>query len=168
MFGFVIGTLCLVGLIKVARGHHHGHWHHHGHHGGGWGGDRSARRRWGMRWVFRRLATTPSQEKVILEAAESLDGQREKLRDELRASREDLKTALRGEAFDEARFRSAFERQQELLGGLQEALLENARKVFEALQPDQRRRIAEALERGGRRFDHRGHGGCGYREAEAC
>jgi hypothetical protein len=36
MFGFVIGTVCLIGLIKVLR---HGHaWGHHGW--GGWGGFR--------------------------------------------------------------------------------------------------------------------------------
>jgi Spy/CpxP family protein refolding chaperone len=171
MFGFLIGTLCLIGLIKVTRGHgrgygHHGYGYGHGH--GHWGGGRSSRRRWALRWGFRRLGTSAAQEKVILEAADSLDGQREKLFDELRASREDLKSALRGESFDEAKFRTAFERQQQVLASLQESVLDNARKVFDVLQPDQRKLVAEALEGRGRHCGEGEDRGCGYREAEAC
>lgn len=160
MFGFVVGTLCLIALIKVVKHHHHGHH--------GWGGGRTARRRWHLRWAFRRLATTPAQEKVILEAADHLDAQREKLFDELRAAKSDLAEALKGASFDEARFRAAFERQQTVLTQLQDAVLESAKKVHEVLQPDQRKTIADALEYGPRAMHG---GGCccgGYRTAEAC
>ena len=164
MFGFVIGALCLVGLIKVAGGHSHGYgrrWHHHGPHDG------AARRRWALRFAFRHLATTAAQEKVILEAADALDAQREKLFDEARASRANLADALRAETFDDAAFHKAFERQQATLAQLQDALLENAKKVFDVLQPDQRRTVASALEGGFR--SHRGHRGChGFHHAHAC
>lgn len=157
MFGFIVGTLCLIGLIKVVKHHHHGY-HGYGH-------GRAARRRWHLRWAFRRLATTPAQEKVILEAADHLDAQREKLHEELRAAKDDLAAALKSESFDEARFRAAFERQQAVLGQLQDAMLESAKKVHEALQPDQRRTIADVLEYGPRAM----HGGCGgYHHAHAC
>lgn len=60
MFGFVVGTVCLVGLVRVLRGgrrwphHGHGFHHHHQHHrhgcgyghgggGGGGGGHRGGR-----------------------------------------------------------------------------------------------------------------------------
>ena len=158
MFGFVIGTLCFVGLIKVARGMRHGHWGRYGH-------GRAARRRWALRWAFERLATTPAQEKVILDAADALDGERSKLRDELRTSREDLAAAMKGESFDEARVRAAFERQQTVLAALQESVLQNAKKVFETLQPDQRAQVSEGLEYGPRHM-----GGCGghHRYAHGC
>ena len=166
MFGFVIGALCLVGLIKVVRSLRYGH---HGYYGGG----RAARRRWHLRWAFSRLGTTPSQEKVILDAADALDGEREKLWEELRQARVDLAAAMKGEAFDEAKVRAAFERQQTLLAALQEKALEQAKLVFDALQPDQRKTIADVLELGPRALHGGGcggyRGGCGsYRHAEAC
>ena len=164
MFGFVIGALCLVGLIKVVRSLRYGH---HGYYG-----NRAARRRWHLRWAFSRLGTTPSQEKVILDAADALDAEREKLWEELRQSRADLAAALKGEAFDEAKVRAAFERQQTLLAALQEKALEQSKLVYDALQPDQRKHIADVLEMGPRAL----HGGCGgyrggcgsYRTAEVC
>ena len=165
MFGFVIGTLCFIGLIKVAKSFRHGGgW---GHHGYGRGGGRAARRRWMLRYAFSRLATTPSQEKVILDAADALDAEREKLRAELHASRSDLAAAMRTESFDEARVRAAFERQQTVLAALQEVAIKNVKGVFDALQPDQRRQVAEVLEHGPRAM-HQGHGGCGSRFAHAC
>lgn len=156
MFGFVIGTLCFIGLIKVARSYRHGGWGHSYSHGGG----RAARRRWMLRYAFSRLSTTPAQEKVILEAADALDAEREKVRSELHASRADLAGAMRGESFDEARVRAAFERQQTVLAALQEVALRQVKQVFDALQPDQRRQIAEVLEHGPGAL-HGGHGACG-------
>jgi Spy/CpxP family protein refolding chaperone len=165
MFGFVIGTLCFIGLIKVARSlRHGGGW---GHHGYGRGGGRAARRRWMLRYAFSRLSTTPSQEKVILDAADALDAEREKLRAELHASRSDLASAMRGESFDEAKVRAAFERQQTVLAALQEVAIKNAKQVFDALQPDQRRQVVDLLEQGPRAL-HGGHGCGGYRYAQAC
>ena len=167
MFGFVIGTLCLIGLIKVARGMRRGYYGHHGYgHGyGRWGGGRASRRRWALRWAFRRLATTPAQEKVILDAADALDAEREKLHEELRAAKGDLASALRAEPFDEAKVRAAFERQQTVLSNLQEAALNQAKKVAEVLQPDQRKLIADVLENGPRALHG---GGCGYGYRGGC
>ncbi len=72
MFGFIVGTVCLVALVKVLRHGHHGGWryahgcgqgyggggchdHHGGHdheHGQGWGhgGSGFGRGRWGGSW----------------------------------------------------------------------------------------------------------------------
>src|SRR5690242_15134806 len=92
MLGFLIGTVCLVALVKVVRHgrcggwryahgcgygggydsgcggwHDRGHGHGHGRWGGGW-----SRGGFGpgfmLRGLFARLETTPGQEKVIRDA----------------------------------------------------------------------------------------------------
>jgi Spy/CpxP family protein refolding chaperone len=154
MFGFVIGTLCLVALIKVVK---HGHYGHHGWHGGG-------HRRWMLRRLFYRLDTTPGQEKVIEEAFDELHAKREKLWGELRQTKSDLSGAFRGETFDEAKLRTAFERHDALLEELRTAGVEAAKKVHEALRPEQRREVAELIEYGahGGGYGRCGRGGYGY------
>src|ERR1700678_438436 len=92
MLGFIVGTVCLIGLVKTLRwgryhrggggcgyGHHGGGWGrrgwdgrgYQGDHDGGWGGG------WGgpsvlLRALFQRLETTPGQEKVIVAAYEEM------------------------------------------------------------------------------------------------
>lgn len=151
MFGFVIGTLCLIGLIKVAR---HGHY---GRHGG--------QPRWMLRRLFYRLDTTPGQEKLIEETLEKFQARRSQIRSELRQTKADLAGAFRGEAFDDAKLRSAFERHDILLEELRTAALDSLKQVHEALRPEQRQEVAELFEnphgawRGGGRCGGRSH--CG-------
>src|SRR5215475_12529685 len=93
MFGFIIGTVCLIALLKVLRrGYGYGWSHgcgpcgagydgsHHGRFGGGFG------RRWMLRWLFERLETTPGQERVILQAIERLTENRAAIHEELKQS----------------------------------------------------------------------------------
>jgi hypothetical protein len=123
MFGFIVGTVCLVALVKVLRhGHgwgggwryahgcgHHGGWHGHDHgygHGPGFGGGGFGRWRgrgfgpgFMLRGLFSRLETTPGQEKVIRDAFDKVREAVHEARAEWKDTGE-LASLLRGETFD--------------------------------------------------------------------
>ncbi|MCP3140479.1 periplasmic heavy metal sensor [Pyxidicoccus xibeiensis] len=154
MFGFIFGTACLAGLIYTVRGGRHGHRH-------GRGG------RWGwrprLRWLFERLDTSPGQEKVIVKTAEELMEAFDKVRDEVGPSRAALGTALRGEHFDGAALRELFARHDVAVDNLRRTLQGGLSQVHEALDPRQRRELADLLEHGFGYGWRGGHGRCGGR-----
>ncbi len=157
MFGFFLGTICLIALISVLRRRWWGGWGWHGpaaygRYGWyrrspyGWRG--SGRNwRWGMlRSIFERLDTTPGQEKAILAAAADLREPGERARSEIRQSLTEVAEALREDRIDEAKLRQAFSRQRDALGAVQETLLGALSRVHEALNPKQRRELAEWIQ----------------------
>jgi hypothetical protein len=174
MIGFLIGTACLIGLMKVLRrGRCHGYgygygggcgggmrrgWGGHGGHGGHgpWGGHEGQGGRWGggdmprwmLRGLFERLDTTPGQEKVILQAVEGLREQTRSAREALHATGGHAAKAFRGERFDESAMAEAFTKQDAALESAQKALFEALAKVHEALDERQRRELADLMERG--------------------
>lgn len=152
MFGFILGTACLAGLFYALRRRR---WHH-GHGGPG---------RWSwrgrMRWVFERLDTSPGQEKVLVQAAEELTEAFEKLRDELSARRAAIARSLRGETFDPAALHELDARHDELIDNLRKTLRISLSKIHEALDPRQRRELADLLEHGWGHGYRRYGGGCG-------
>jgi hypothetical protein len=177
MFGFVIGFLCLFGLIKVMRygrggacgGRMHGGWGgHHGHHGwGGHGGHRGGWREgagggdfW-LRGLYGRLDATPGQEKVIRAAVDEIKEAMKGARAELETSRRDVAKAVRSGAVDEVQLGELFARHDEKLREVRKAFVGALAKVNEALDEDQRKRLADMLEGGFGRFG--GFGGP-YRE----
>jgi Spy/CpxP family protein refolding chaperone len=149
MFGFLIGTLSLIGLIKVVR------------HGRGWGGhgSRGGPRRWMLRRLFERLDTTPGQEKVILEAVEQVEQNGRAAKDAFFNGRVDIGRAMRGEHFDTAAVNAAFEKQQEAVDAFKKTVLENMQKIHEALTPEQRQAAGNLIENGPRALHG---GGCGH------
>lgn len=152
MFGFIIGTLSLIGLIKVAR------WGRHGRYGGP--------RRWMLRRLFQHLDTTPGQEKVIAEAVDEVQRKAWAARESFFSSRGAFAKAVAGEHFDGAAVDATFETQQAAVEEVKKALREGLAKVHEALNPEQRKRLAELIELGpgrcGGHFAHpHGHGPMG-------
>jgi len=148
MFGFLIGTLSLIGLIKVVR--RGGGWNGHGRHTGP--------RRWMMRRLFERLDTTPGQEKVILEAVDQVEQNGRAARDAFFSGRADIGRAMRSEHFDTAAVNETFEKQQAAVDAFKKTVLENMQKIHEALTPEQRQAAGDLLEHGPRAL----HGGdCG-------
>jgi hypothetical protein len=187
MLGFVIGTACLIGLVKVVRGgrcgssgacgngwhargwHGHGHgWHRGGWGGGGWGGGARGGRRGGfwLRGVFERLDTSPGQEKVIKLAVDELFDATRALRGELDRTRHDIAAAIRSGTVDEVAMGELFARHDEKLREVRKAAIGSIAKVQDALDEDQRGQLADLIERGiGGGWGRFGGGGGGpYRD----
>lgn len=176
MCGFLIGTACLIGLIKVLRhgrgchgggcggcggGRGWGRWGHHGHHhgpgGGGWGGwGGGGPERWFLRGLFERLDTTPGQEKVILASVEQVRERVRTLREEVDRTRGDVARAMREPALDEAALAAVWARHDAAVTELRTVFGEALGKVHEALDERQRRELADMIESGGffRRHHH--------------
>jgi uncharacterized membrane protein len=160
MFGFILGTACLIGLFWVVRGgrrfggHSCGGWHGHRHggrhdahdevHSGRWGFGRRAI----MRWLFERLDTTPGQERVIRDAVENFVDSVMGARREVESSRADVARAMRSESFDAESMGEAFGKHDNVLSDLRKNAVEQLAKVHEVLDDKQRARLAELIEQG--------------------
>jgi len=142
MFGFVIGTICLLLLIGLWRrgypgGHGYGHrWRGHGPRAFLWR-------------LLRRIDATPAQEKVFRDEAAGIWETAGGLRESLKASRRDLATVLREEALDRQKLEAMFRKQDETLAGLRERLSASLGRVHATLDARQRSQLADLLERGG-------------------
>lgn len=145
MFGFLIGTASLIGLVAVLGGGRHG-WRHHR-----WGQQRM------LRWLFHHLDTTHGQEKVIRSAVEDLDQGWYGLRDEFQLTREELARAMRSPEFDQALVERIWTRHDAQIATLRDRLAIDLAKIHEALDPRQREHFADLLQSGPRM--HR----CGWR-----
>ena len=189
MFGFLFGTLCLIGLIKVARHGRcgaYGYGYGGGCGGGGWrgrggwhgegGGDsddgyrwrgRGGRGGWGgerffLRAMFERLETTPGQEKVIAQAFEELHEKGRAAKNELRAARAEVAKAMRSPAFDEVTVGTATAQVEAVVESMRKAGIDAFAKVHEALDERQRGLLADFIEHGPRFRDFGGGFRGGY------
>lgn len=145
MFGFIVGTLSLIGFIKVWR---------HGRHG-----YRGGPRRWMLRRLFEHLDTTPGQEKVMSAAVENAERTMWQAREQVFRARTAYAKAMRSETFDTAAVNEAFDAQQASVDEVKKAVREGLQSVHEALSPEQRARLGDLLEFGpGRLHGCGGHG----------
>lgn len=147
MFGFIIGALCLIAFFSVLRGRRwrrFGGYGHCGHGGGrfGYGPSRLTYR------TFEALDTSPGQEKAIRAALGELRKSLGELRPELDATRSQLAQTFGGEQFDAAAFESTLEHQAASLGRMAPVASRALGQIHEALDPDQRRRLARLIENG--------------------
>jgi len=198
MFGFLIGTLSLIGLVKVLRagsprmcgsqwgghhGGHQGHWNHQGgRHGGGqhWGrdggreghrgpdldrGGADASRETGpfglipLRFLFEALDTTVGQEKVIKAAYNEVKEAMRHGEGEAEETRAQIANAIRRGTVDETEMGELYARQDEKLRTIRTALFGALAKVTDALDEDQRKKLADMLDR-----NDRAHRGGPYRQ----
>ncbi|MEO6419948.1 MAG: periplasmic heavy metal sensor [Polyangiaceae bacterium] len=165
MIGFLIGTVCLIGLLKVVRhgrgyggGCHSGGYGRHGRHGGHEGGRGWGRGGWGerggfgprmfLRSIFERLDTTPGQEKVIIAAMEELKDTARAIKSEAREARTDFAKAMRGESFDEVALGGATAKVEGAVDAMRKAGISAFAKVHEALDDRQRQQLADLMEHG--------------------
>jgi Spy/CpxP family protein refolding chaperone len=163
MLGFLLGTVCLIGLIKVARGHRYGYagrgWGGrcgggHGYDDGprGWDGGGFRARGFGPRFllraIFERLDTTPGQEKVIVQAADELRAAFGGAREKLRETRSDFASVFRGDVVDEAALSDIFVKHDTVISETRRSAVEAVRKAHEALTEEQRSKVADFIERG--------------------
>lgn len=124
---------------------YHGHHHHHG----GWS------RRWrgpgGSFWLralFSRLDTTPGQEREIRSAIEEVQDVAKAARSSLESARGDLARAMTGDVFDDVAAAQASGRADAATTAVKDATTAALRKVHAVLDPKQRERLAELLEKG--------------------
>ena len=162
MLGFVLGTVCLIGLVKMLRrGGYHGGFGAGGYrcggggagYGGGWRGF-GGPRMW-LRSFFERMETTPGQEKVILSAVDELRASRGAVREEIQQSRADLARAISSGLIDDATLEETFARHDRLLAQMRVSFVEATKKITEALDERQRKHLGDLLE--GRGWFGRGH-----------
>ena len=149
MFGVFVGALLLLGIVWMARRRHRRHaWHH------------PRRHRWEARWllegVFRRLETSPGQERVLTQAAERVQDVAREVRSALRDGAEAAARALRAEQLDPAALEAARVRQDEATAALRTAVQDALTAAHEALDARQRAALADLLEHGGAWHRHGG------------
>jgi Spy/CpxP family protein refolding chaperone len=147
MFGFFIGTACLLGLIAAVshrRRHHRGFGYGHG--GCGRHGFSPLRR------VLDRLDTTPGQEKEIRTAVDELMEAARTARQDFRGSREDVARVIREPELPLGAFDSIFQKHDEALAKLREAGVRTVHRIHETLDGRQRDLLASLLESWGPGF----------------
>ena len=162
MFGFVLGTVCLLGLAAIGGGRCHGgrwehreaRWGHHGHgpcghHGRGlFRGGRFAHDGFGRaagEVLKRKLGIDEDQEGIVDHALADLRASLKELGEELHDTRGVLGDAFRGESVDDAALASAFARQDEAIGRARREIVSALKQIHAVLDPDQRARAADLV-----------------------
>ncbi len=149
MFGFIMGLLCLWGLIRVWRGprwlrgcHGFGRWSR-------WSRGDVERGPFGfwLRGLFERLDTTPGQEKVIRQAVRDVMDAADGLKTDLRGLGDEVATAFREPGFDADKIAESFGQQDEQLHEVRRAIIGALAQIHEALEPEQRIQLAKWLQR---------------------
>jgi hypothetical protein len=145
MFGFLVGTVCLVGLLGVVRagrvrGRHRGSCGHGGHHGKH--RTRSARRR-GFSRAFaeifkRRLDVDEEQEDIVDHAFKDLFSAAGALKEALANSREDIASAFAGDSVDDASLDVVFAHQDEEVKDGRRKVVSALKQIHAVLTPEQR------------------------------
>ena len=178
MLGFFIGTVCLIGFLKLARLGRRRHWGYgrgcgaggYGGgpdaYGGGFGGDGPGADwagggpfggedrggpfgRWFvLRRLFARLETTPSQEKVIKSALDDLREAAKRVRGDVKAARPEVANAIRQEQFDETLFGEISHKIDEAAQAMRRATIDAIAKVHAVLDERQKKLLAELVESG--------------------
>jgi Spy/CpxP family protein refolding chaperone len=146
MFGFFIGTACLIGFAALARRGRRHHFFGYGH-----GGCHGGRRGMGGHFFHRileRLETTPGQEKVIREAISDLKEEAWSLRSEVRGTRSELAQAIRAPELDKALIDRVFAKHDEVIEKLRASFLRTAEQVHGTLDERQRKQLADMIESG--------------------
>ncbi|MFL5303903.1 MAG: periplasmic heavy metal sensor [Polyangia bacterium] len=126
--------------------------------GGGWGGfpglgGGRMRKRFVVRAVLEHVRATPAQERVIGAAFEEFrDEMKRASGGEGRRSRQEIVDAMRRPTFDGVVLGEQFARHDTLLESARKSFVGLVAKIHDALEPEQRDRLAELIERGPRFF----------------
>jgi hypothetical protein len=145
MFGYVFALACLAGFVAVQRGSCRGHFGHRRRH----------RRRFGL---WRAVDPRPEQKDALDETLASLRDELEPLSSVFGSARRSVAEALRTEDPAPPSLDAAFDAQRDALEAAQRAIGDAFAKVHGILDPDQRERLARAVERNGFRGPRFVHG----------
>ena len=130
MFGFIIGTACLVGFIAVYK---------HGRHRGFAG--------FAPRWLFRKLDTSPAQERIVRNAIDAVRQDAERFRKDGKGSRQELADLLRAPDYDSERVRNWFVAREQEFQKVRDSVVGALGDVYEVLDDEQREKLAKLVER---------------------
>ena len=164
MFGFVIGTVCLLGLFKLGaharsgrhggcsrgggrdfRGRHGGWRGEEGRQGRGWGGPRMSMEGRAKRMLIRRLGLREEQEVTLDASIADAKKAFERYADDMKASRSGLASAVRGDSVDHIRLGVLFESHDESTATLRADMVRAIERLHAALDADQRIRLSDLL-----------------------
>lgn len=142
MFGFIIGTACLIGFISVWR---HGSHRHFGR---------------SLYWrFFRKLDTSPGQERIVRNAFESIKDQAREFVQGGKSARKELAELMRQPDFDNERVNDWFSAREQEFRKVRQSAVDALSEVHEVLDDRQRQSLAKLIEQGGhwhRALRHRG------------
>lgn len=165
MLGFMVGTVCLVGLVGLAKGGgrgchpHHAGWRHGDgwRHGGGWrhgegpeGGPPRGRRSSGVARALgevfkRRVGVDADQEDLVDHALSDLRDSLKELGAALRDDRAALVGAFAGETVDEAALAAVWAGQDEALAKARREVVSSFKQIHAVLDAEQRTRATDWL-----------------------
>lgn|GEM_PF-945185 len=136
--------------------HHHGHRHRsHGPWGGRWGGPRRGRRR-SARGVFRFLAAylalTDAQRKSLKDIVGDWKAGLGDAKDIAKKARREVGDALRSDVFDATQLAEASDALERAIDAGRERFMGALSRLHATLDPSQRERLADLIERGPRAF----------------
>jgi len=151
MFGIFFGILCLVAFVAVWRGRFRRGWRGGCGHGYGYGRFGHGRRfsrggYFGLYGLFEELDTSPGQEKAIRSALDELRQGLAALRPRLKEARHGVAAAFSNDAFDADAVERALDAPLQDVSQGRGALVAAIAKIHEALDADQRRRLARFVD----------------------
>jgi hypothetical protein len=118
---------------------------------GGWRGGRAYGRDYLVATVLDRIGATPVQERTVRTAFEEFRAEAKRAGGgELKELRRDISSALRKPAFDEVLLGELFARHDRALEDVRKAFVGLMAKTHDALDEEQRARLAELVEKGPR------------------
>ncbi len=129
MIGFIVAFECALALLFL--GLYRRHRRRHGRHG--------------LYFLFRRLKTTPGQERVLRDALSRLRDAGRSAINETNEARPQLAEMMRAETFDEPGARTWFASRQKTVEDLKPTVIESLREVHSVLDAEQRAALGDAL-----------------------
>jgi Spy/CpxP family protein refolding chaperone len=156
MFGILVGTACLFGLIGLAKSQRHGHHSHHGRCGGR--GSRRGPHRTGRRGrgfdramgeaIKRGLHVDRDQEDLVDHAMGDVREALRELKDVMKESRQDAAAAFEGDQVDDAALDAIFETQDAALTQTRRQVVSALKQVHAVLDDEQRATAVQWLANG--------------------
>jgi hypothetical protein len=144
MLGIFFGIVCVVAFIAVWRGRFGRRYHGYGRRFGARGFARGGY--FGLYRLFEELDTSPGQEKAIRSALSELRETFAALWPRLKETRHGVALALSNDAFDAGAVEQVLEAPIADVSRSRGAMISTLGKIHEALDADQRRRLARFVE----------------------
>ncbi len=108
-------------------------------------------KRFFIRKVLEQIRATPAQERVVAAAIEEFrDDMKKATGGEARRSRQEIVDAMRRPTFDGVLLGEQFARHDTVIEGARKAFVGLVARIHDALEPEQRERLAELIDRGPR------------------